>query len=73
MVSEFKIGNKGDATIVRELRECKVDFDRCLRGRGVRRWVAIQNEYRKGGCVRNVDECIRRDGASVVGDASVQG
>ena len=37
------------------------------------RWVAIQNEYRKGRCVRDVDECIRRDGASVVGDASVQG
>ena len=56
--------------IVRALRECEVKFDRCLRGRGMWRQVAIQNEYRKGRMSRSVEKCIRRDGASVVGNPS---
>jgi hypothetical protein len=32
-----------------------------------------QKRDRKGRCVRIVEECIRHDGTSVVGDASAEG
>jgi hypothetical protein len=55
------------------MRAAKSYFDSCLLGRGMRWWRVSQKRDRKGRYVRNIEECIRHNGVSVVDDASAQG